>query len=83
VNLLYLLSKIDSYISNNPNQNPRDVLLHAAVNPIIEFELGFYSQKILPYSQNTPWSLSHDSDQDGIPDALDNYFGPGANNHDF
>lgn len=32
----------------------------------------------VPWEQITPHSMSRDSDGDGIPDALDNHWGPGA-----
>ena len=35
----------------------------------------------VPWSQNTPWSVNQDTDHDGIPDALDNHLGWGANAH--
>lgn len=33
----------------------------------------------VPWLQNLPTSAERDLDNDGIVDALDNYFGPGAN----
>lgn len=32
----------------------------------------------VPWMQNVPGAMQRDSDGDGIPDALDYYFGPGA-----
>ncbi|WP_343338827.1 hypothetical protein TPELB_10240 [Terrisporobacter petrolearius] len=44
-----------------------------------DFGLNFSSNSV-PWSQNTPWAMQQDFDHDGIPDALDNYFGMGAYN---
>lgn len=34
----------------------------------------------VPWGHNTPWAGTRDTDHDGIIDALDHYFGPGAHN---
>lgn len=33
---------------------------------------------MIPWDRNSPQALNNDFDLDGIPDALDNYFGQGA-----
>lgn len=32
----------------------------------------------VPWSKAGTWALQHDTDGDGVPDAFDDYFGPGA-----
>ncbi len=32
----------------------------------------------VPWQHGGPWAATHDTDGDGIPDAFDYYFGPGA-----
>jgi hypothetical protein len=32
----------------------------------------------VPWSKSGTWALEHDTDGDGVPDAFDDYFGPGA-----
>ena len=32
----------------------------------------------VPWQHGGSWALTHDMDMDGVPDAFDHFFGPGA-----
>ena len=78
--LLKHVQEIDNIIEKRIEQENNDLLLSNGIMP--SGGVGFNSSNQVPWSQNTPWALNHDFDLDGIPDALDNYNGPGAFDND-
>jgi len=77
--ILSQLELIDEYIENRKYQESEDILLSEGMGTGSFFGKNFNPNKV-PYSQNAPWSMENDFDNDGIPDALDNHIGPGAEN---
>ena len=76
MNLLQHILTIDQLIERRRQQEDQDVLL-AAGGTICE-GLGFAGATGVPWSKTAPWATKQDFDHDGIVDALDDYFGPGA-----
>lgn len=74
MNIIQHILVIDDKLENN-NKNFIDSIYD--FDDLNDLGLNFSSNSV-PWSQNTPWAMQQDFDNDGIPDALDNYFGMGA-----
>ena len=81
MNIFEQLEKIDEYIEKRRYQEAEDILLASGMGS--EMGMGFsrthpiFGERV-PWQHDTPWAMQHDSDFDGIPDALDYHQGPGA-----
>ena len=75
--IFYHLEKIIEYVAFRKSQELSELALSAG--DFSHAGMGFNSQgSHLPYSQTAPWAMQRDFDHDGIPDALDDHIGPGA-----
>jgi len=74
--LLQHIQGIDEIIEKRIEEENNDLLLSEGMIPT--GGLGFNGNNHVPWSQNAPWDLNYDFDNDGIPDALDNFNGPGG-----
>ncbi|GJQ51079.1 MAG: hypothetical protein HKUEN01_34650 [Candidatus Kuenenia stuttgartiensis] len=79
MNIFEQLEKIDVYIEKRQCQEADDILLATDADTINGMGFINGTNTFLPYSQKASWSMNRDFDHDGIPDALDNYVGSGAN----
>lgn len=77
MSILSQLELIDEYIENRKYQESEDLLLSEGMGMSNFLGKSFSANKV-PYSQNAPWAMKTDFDNDGIPDALDNHIGTGA-----
>ena len=69
--ILEELNRIDDYIRKRQVAEPMLGLMEGSSS-------AFGLAARAPWNQTSRSALTTDGDQDGIPDALDNYFGPGA-----
>ena len=74
--LLEHLRAIDEMIDMHRKQVEKDFLLETGAD--LGQGLGFAGATGVPWSKTAPWATKQDFDHDGIVDALDDYFGPGA-----
>lgn len=76
MDLFEFLDKVDEYVEKRKYQEAQDILLVA--HGMAESHINASKSFAVPWTHNQPWDLHHDFDHDGIPDALDNHYGPGA-----
>lgn len=81
MNIFEQLEKIDEYIEKRKLQEAEDILLASGMGS--GTGMGFSSGGGVPWTHRTPPTLDFDFDADGIPDALDDYWGPGAFEDEF
>lgn len=67
------VARIDEYLDTRRFQESEDVLLASGGGTS-----GFGFSNAGPmWNQTAPWAMQKDADMDGIPDALDDHYGPG------
>jgi hypothetical protein len=77
MNLFEQLEAIDEFVEKKRIGEAGKILFESSGSST-NAGMGISASSHPFWDQTSPWAMHTDSDFDGIPDALDNHFGPGA-----